>query len=465
MSVIDQVKPDSSNRGFLRALAAAIVFMLISGAILVTGFLAWHYPQIAAGAKTKPITLTGKDFYIAIGKGDHDGDKLTLEELDEEGSAVISSRKALFNASKYPVVEYKITDRTPGAAVVLYWRTVTHNDETLFAKLHWNGDYLSAYNMSNEEEWKGAVTELGISVSGDLRKQPITIEQVTFSPWTVKSLLLLVWTEWNAFEGWSQKSINAIRGMPKNALLSPVVAAAAWCGLAMLLYSLWLLIYRTPKVKFLLETEEVGRSVKKAHHSVARVHGWAKVEQCRGNCRGRNPHPPTNETTRYTTFSITLQLWDFKAIVIMFMVAWFALDGKWQVNLWRQLADTKYLFAGKSHHEQHLAAEDAVLYEYAQAIKKVIPENNSGRLFLLHDKWVGYARLKLMYYLLPLNVYNYGTYADARLISKNDLILLLSPLPNLDNETHLAFADKHLKLKLLYKTALGSFYIARAVDS
>ncbi|HID44540.1 MAG TPA: hypothetical protein EYP34_02130, partial [Chromatiaceae bacterium] len=310
MSVIDQVKPDSSNRGFLRALAAAIVFMLISGAILVTGFLAWHYPQIAAGAKTKPITLTGKDFYIAIGKGDHDGDKLTLEELDEEGSAVISSRKALFNASKYPIVEYKITDRTPGAAVVLYWRTVTHNDETLFAKLHWNGDYLSAYNMSNEEEWKGAVTELGISVSGDLRKQPITIEQVTFSPWTVKSLLLLVWTEWNAFEGWSQKSINAIRGMPKNALISPVVAAAAWCGLAMLLYSLWLFFYRTPKVKFLLEMEDAGRSVKKAHysgepnnpatvipatpeihharHPSARVHGWAKVEQCRSNCRGRN---------------------------------------------------------------------------------------------------------------------------------------------------------------------------------
>ncbi|WP_419619653.1 hypothetical protein [Thiolapillus sp.] len=67
-------------------------------------------------------------------------------------------------------------------------------------------------------------------------------------------------------------------------------------------------------------------------------------------------------SVKLMTLSLTRQIWDFKVIVIIFMVAWFALDGKWQVNLWRQLADTKYLFTGKTHHEQHLAAEDAAIY-------------------------------------------------------------------------------------------------------
>lgn len=400
--------------------------MLISGFILVAGFLAWHYPQLVAGAKTKPIVLTGKDFYIAIGKGGHEGSALKLKALDEAKSAVISSRKALFNATKYPIVEYKITGRTPGATVVLYWRTVTHNKETLFAKLHWNGDYLSAYNMSNEEEWKGPVTEMGISVSGDLRNQPVTIEQITFSPWTVKSLLLTVWTEWNAFEGWTQKSINAIRGMPKNALVSPVVAAAAWCGLAILLYTLWLFFYRASEVKFELEVEEASRSVRQAsaaQHSADTRHSGA----------GRNPLT--------IAFAITRQIWDFKAIVIMFMIAWLVLDGKWQVDLWRQLEDTKYLFAGKSHHEQHLAASDVDIYVYAKKLREKVLPKEPARIFIFSEAHRSYWRVKLMYYLLPHNVYNYGKYTSSSWLSKyfkpGDYVIMLQPtaLPHFDQDS------------------------------
>ncbi len=453
MSVINKAKPDSSNRGFLRALFAAIVFMLISSVILVVGFLAWHYPQLAAGTKIKPITLTGKDFYIAIGKGDHEGGKLRLLELDEAKSAVISSKRAKFNASQYPVVEYKVTGRTPGATVVLYWRTVTHNHKTLFAKLHWNGDYLSAYNMGNEPEWKGAVTELGVSVSGDLRDQPITIEQITFSPLTVKSLLLLVWTEWNAFEGWSQKSINAIKGMPENALISPVVVAAAWCGLAMALYSLWLFFYRTPKVRFELEMEDVRRPVRHAEvngdapgegqhpiapkpnslHSSKGRNSDLQAPDSRHSGAGRNPQPSTNKKPQNTRLSITRQIWDFKTIVTMFMIAWFALDGKWQVNLWRQLADTKYLFAGKSHHEQHLAAEDAAIYIYAKRLReKVLPEK-PVRIFVFSESHRSFWRVRLMYYLSPHNVYNFGKYSSSRWLSKyftpGDYVIMLQPSP------------------------------------
>jgi len=61
--------PDSSNLGFLRALLAGVVFMLISAAILISAFLAWHYPQFLAGSNIEPVTLTGNDLFIAIVNG------------------------------------------------------------------------------------------------------------------------------------------------------------------------------------------------------------------------------------------------------------------------------------------------------------------------------------------------------------------------------------------------------------
>ncbi len=146
-----------------------------------------------------PITITGNDLYIAIGKGDRNKNKLEVKELIEDGTAVISSRRIRFNATNYPILEYQITGRNPGTDVVLYWRTVTHNHLTLFAKLHWNGNQRTAYNLQNHPEWKGQITELGISIAGDLRNASISIEELTFRPFTVRSLLLSAWSEWNAF--------------------------------------------------------------------------------------------------------------------------------------------------------------------------------------------------------------------------------------------------------------------------
>lgn len=148
----------------------------------------------------------------------------------------------------------------------------------------------------------------------------------------------------------------------------------------------------------------------------------------------------------------------------MFMIAWFALDGKWQVNLWRQLADTKYLFAGKSHHEQHLAAEDANIYTYARQLSHTIPTDISGRLIILNSAWRDYPKLRLMYYLLPLNVYAYGDWVNVAIYRPDDLLLILTPMKWLFGGKSDGMLSKTLSAKLLHSSPRGNLYVLRRIE-
>ena len=86
-------KPYPENRGLLRPLMAAITLMILSAAILVSGFLVWHYPQFNPTAGITPITITGDGLFIAFGRGGRQGSTLVVKELAKDGTAVISSRR------------------------------------------------------------------------------------------------------------------------------------------------------------------------------------------------------------------------------------------------------------------------------------------------------------------------------------------------------------------------------------
>jgi len=106
-----------------------------------------------------------------------------------------------------------------------------------------------------------------------------------------------------------------------------------------------------------------------------------------------------------------------------------------------------------------------VFYTAAEQLRNVIPKENSGRLFILSRKWKGYARLKLMYYLLPLNIYNYGDYPITEMVHPKDLIFVF------DSNNKISFEPKSnilhtginrsLNVDLIYKNSLGALYIAR----
>lgn len=132
------------------------------------------------------------------------------------------------------------------------------------------------------------------------------------------------------------------------------------------------------------------------------------------------------------------------------------------MNLWRQLADTKYLFAGKTHHEQHLAAEDAQIYAYAKRLKEDFLPKIPVRLFILRNKWRDYTRLRLMYYLLPHNIYNYGTYPNPNMLKDGDYLLAINPIEEIfysEEDSSLHYGKNGIqKVVLIDKTPLGTLY-------
>ncbi len=368
------------NRGFLRSLLTAVVFLGLSALLLVIGFIWFHLDDIEpnSGSEPTPLVFKGADLYITMGRGSYNNGSLVLKGMNK-GNAVITAPATSFNASDFPVLKYSVEGRHPGLKVAFYWVRKDNPRITHFAMLPWNGDASIAYRLRKHEDWSGRIVELGFSINGDLRGKPLVVRALSLQAFDIRTLLSVVWSEWMAFEGWKQYSINTIQGAPKDALISPVLAAAAWTGLSLLLFLLWRLY---------------------------RAANWVEL--------------PLGADLRQESTLVIL--------VALFLLPWIVLDAKWQLNLWRQHRETWQRFAGKSHGEQHLAAEDAILYQFAEELKRAVGKGFGGRIFILQDQWQDYVRLKLAYYLLPFNVYPYGNEPDVEKIGEGDLLLLLDDL-------------------------------------
>jgi hypothetical protein len=102
------------------------------------------------------------------------------------------------------------------------------------------------------------------------------------------------------------------------------------------------------------------------------------------------------------------------------------LDLLWQKNLSTQLDETRYLFAGKTQHEKHLADREQALYQYARQLKDHVLPSPGVKIFLLHDSALrDYRRLKAQHYLLPHNVFNFGKLPRENSLQKGDYLLVL----------------------------------------
>ncbi len=419
---VKHLEPSSlSNRAFLKAVLTAVTFLGLSALLLATGFVFFNLEDIETESNLVPTPLKfkGAKFRIALGRGSYKNGSLVLQGM-KDGNAVITALSEAFDASDFPILEYAIKGRHPGLKVAFYWAKKDDPRKTYFAMLPWNGDSEMAYRLKENEDWAGQIVEIGLSINGDLRKRTLVLKELSLRPFDVKALLFVVWSEWMTFEGWKQYSINTILGAPKYALLSPVVAAFAWVVLAVFLFLIWC---------WFCVASKVGGPIRFA-------------------C-----------STKRSIFILG----------IIFIIPWMALDAKWQLNLWRQNNETLRLFSRKTHQEQHLAAEDAFIYKYAKKINNILPDSPQ-RIFLLKEKPRDYVRLKLMYYLLPHNIYNYGSIPDVRKLRDGDFVLAVAPSTRLeyDSEQQLLWYERQkyraVRAELIHKEKIASLYKIRSTS-
>src|SRR5207237_10771447 len=86
----------------------------------------------------------------------------------------------------------------------------------------------------------------------------------------------------------------------------------------------------------------------------------------------------------------------------IFLGAWIALDARWMWNLARQVNVTARLYAGKSSHERHLAADDRALFAFIEKVRAQLPPP-PARIFVVADEHS--FRDHSAYRLYPYNVF------------------------------------------------------------
>jgi hypothetical protein len=400
-----ETKPVTVNdQQFLRSLGWSILALIVSALLLVSALAVYTANQSPDGAtNVHNKVIMGKELVTRMGTAKIDGDSLEITGFKalKGNQHALATKKTRFRAANYSFLAYKFGGQHAGMRINLIWRTAENPSGLATTPLNWNKGRLSSFNLTNQPAWRGTITEIGVHVLGEPRDEPVTVARLTLKPQSWQGQLVTIWSEWTAFRGWRPTSINRLEGTPGPATLSPTVAMAAWSAVAIVL---------------LIAIGRLRRDKSLATYGAA------------------------------------------------ILIPWIALDLLWQSELITQSRETKTVFGGKTTHEKHLADKDQHIYSYAKRLKEqVLPQSQDSRIFILHDSsGHNYDRLKTQYYLLPNNIYNYGSTPPDLGLRVGDFVLALGELPKLrylSDRSELSWgSNKSKRVQVRDKDKLGTLY-------
>jgi hypothetical protein len=197
--------------------------------------------------------------------------------------------------------------------------------------------------MKYHPDWQGDIVALGFGFDRQMHDSFI-LDSVEIRPYSVRSMLESIWDEWTAFEGWSLRSINVIKGGADGALIRPLPIMFMWVVITFIIYQLIVI-----------------KNIKQVS-------------------------------------------WELP--IIFCITGWLLLDILWQINLFRQNYLSYQLYAGKTLSEKRLVGPDAALYAFSKQVKKHFSDDKS-RIFLTGKGLSGniiYEQPRLQYFLMPYNV-------------------------------------------------------------
>ncbi|WP_457676852.1 hypothetical protein [Thiolapillus sp.] len=355
-----------------KCLLAASMALLTSAILLMGGFILWQ-PATSADTSLPPaITLEQKDFLPDPREGETTAGGVRLKTPGPRQQVIVPLSRTGFEADRYPMFRYRVEGWTPGLKLALYWRSTASPDTTRFIDLPWTPLAKTTLSLEHNPWWKGRITHIGFYLRGGIPDRNLIIHKAGFFQATPVRRISAILSDWCAIHEWNMSSINSVANAAPHTQVFPVPVSAAWAGLALLIYAGWLQLF----------------------------HG--KHHRCTA-----------------------------AGLLLLVLLPWLMLHGRWQMNLWVQLQDTRQLYAGKTQHEKHLLAEDADLYHYARHLKNDVLPGSPARIIILHRDFRSYPRLKLQYYLLPHNSYNYDSFPQAAYLHGGDYILAMGTIPGL----------------------------------
>ena len=389
-----------------------LIFSLsISAVLIILSFLA-YYMTGDRFAEENTIAFGPEKLKLITGQGGSTSQGIEVRRLADQGFALVISINTELPADFFSEFEWNIgglQDKTP---VQLAWIERSAPDRVNEVALVHYGMESGQVSLADIPEWRGVITGIGLRIRGPLPK-PITVRSLTLKPASPSAFFLLasLWREWTAFEGWKGYTINFVVGGPLKTALPPTPTAAAWFGLSSLIYIVLVL--------------------------------KRKVS------------------------------WSIQAFAVFFLVAWLALDARWQLDLWRQLQLTYSQFAGKNWREKHLADVDGRLFRFIESVKEKLSDTDGlkpFRLFVVSAKPstdTFYQRARAHYHLLPYNVFSRLSHPPSSQIAKEgDYVLILRPLPHLSYDPNNRLLQwnngNSLAVDPVYSTQLGVLFKVRA---
>ena len=351
MSVGDRQRGD--DRHWVRR---SILLLGSSLLILTLGFLLYQVLQHGRGnegAATKVIA--GGELNLSGATSEQAESGVRIVSVPKGRRAAAMAPDVSLTASDYSYVVVTLSGYRPTIKVLLLWSTSDAPSKIQGTPLAWTGRSELGLRVETVQSWQGLVTSVGIGVVGPV-EDPITIHRVRLVPSSPGSWLGALWREWTTFEGFDGHSTNFVIGgsSQMSQLIRPVPAVAAWLGLALLLYALFV---------------ASGR--------------WS---------------------------------WDARVTGSIVVLGWLLLDARWQLDLWRQLGITHERYAEKSWPEKRLAAEDGELFRFAMEVKRRIPEEPQTLFVLTQSPESAdrYLALRSRYHLLPHNVCSYYSHPPPK---------------------------------------------------
>ena len=320
------------------------VAMVLASIVLWGGFSAWtlhgeNYQRVYPDLVLLPNPL---DWRLIEGEGG-------LEEagmrIDRPGNRahwrLAISVPNPIEAHRYERLEIILGDERPWLPLNLTWsRTASFGGTGSVPMLAGNGPVFEA-NLQTLPGWQDNIYFIGLESFGALG-DPLLIQSarlVETAP-NFASLQQRLFGSWLTRFSWTQSSAHRTVSGWMPTLVSPVLAAAVWAMLAMLLLRV-----------------------------------LARRRQ-------------------YHAFLLMLPV----------VVAWLALDARWQADLAMKAHSTLRTMAGQTLEEKRLDSVDGELYQFALALDVTEIEDFSGRIFSFgHNE---YWRTRVRYHLASLSVRN-----------------------------------------------------------
>lgn len=355
----------------LDTLLRSSLALALSAVILLTVFsISAQRDYSDAAAQATPMILTGKSLLPQAGTAKVSGETLEFDGYEPRNGefVAIAVYRDRIQAQEYPLLRYQIDTEFPGPALKLIWRTEAEPEVLKSADLQGTEGGSAWLELSRSPDWTGALLEIGVYAYTDDEDDALSIAHLTLEPADWRGNIASYWSDLTGFRGWTSRTINQMYGAVDTKVLSPVLAAAAWSALAVILLLVSGLFTRIQA----------------------------------------------------------------SALAAAVVLPWIALDLFWQKELMSQLIQTRDQFAGKTVEEKHLADVDRHIYRYIMRLKQdVLPQQNARILILHNSHSHNFTRLKAQYYLLPHNVYNYGRVPPDYGLETIDYVLVLGEVPRI----------------------------------